>query len=137
MKVQVVGKTLQLPNLCACCAEAPDTHYGVVGVRDIIGNKSIVSTWQIPYCTQCKAHVEHMKMSWQVILLCFVTFGLFYLNYLLFWRPLKKKKAKSTMCKPTCGDVDGATFSTNGVTNTFDFPSATFAQKFAQLNGAK
>jgi hypothetical protein len=137
MKIQVTGKTLQLPTMCACCAEAADSKYEVVDVRNVVGNKAIVSKWQIPYCTQCKAHVEQVKMGWQIILLCIVTLGLFYISYLSFWRPWNKKRVKAKMCKPSCGSVDGVEFSTDGVTNTFDFPSEVFAKKFAQMNGVK
>jgi hypothetical protein len=133
MKVNVTGKSLQMPAMCACCGGAPDTEIAVADVRTS-GNKSITSTWKIPYCSKCKEHVEYMKMGLLYKILCLVTLGLAAIGYVLSWKPMKRKIVQSRMCTPTCGSTEEPGFTTNGVTQTFDFPSQSFAQKFAQLN---
>ena len=57
MRVEVSGYRLLFPPSCACCGDAPETMLQA-SVTNQNARPPQTKTWQIPYCSSCRRHVE-------------------------------------------------------------------------------
>ena len=138
MNVAVSGTALNFPRLCACCGEASETTLPVTDSTRI-GNMRYTSTWQLPYCNGCAAHVKHTSMRGWEMLLLLVTVGLYLVSYYLFYRPMRIRAAKQSMMKPSCAGHDLPSYKYFKVGNgkhIFEFKNPTFAKAFVLANQA-
>lgn len=53
--ILITGGTLRIPNMCACCSEAPQGHITIFG-NQVRGRTSISSSLDLPLCDTCLAH---------------------------------------------------------------------------------
>ena len=138
MNVAVTGTALNFPRLCACCGSPSETTLAVSDSTRI-GNMRYTSTWQLPYCNGCAAHVKHTTMRGWELLLTLLTVGSYLLTYFLFLKPMRVRAAKQDMMKPSCAGCELPSYSYFKIGNgkhIFGLGNPTFAKAFVLANQA-
>lgn len=137
MKIAVKGKSLNLPRLCTCCAQPnPETTHKVSDFQRR-GNMRYTSTWGLPYCNDCKRHIDAVDMKWYDAISIIFSAGLYLIPYFLFTRPLRKMIAKKRYLKPTCCDLEAAGyeyFMIGDGKHVFDLKNTDFQRAFVAIN---
>ncbi len=138
MQITVVGKSLSFPRMCACCAGPSDITQDLAGSQKI-GNRRYTSTWKMPYCSACLAHVKHVSMRGYEYIFLLLSMGLYLITFFLIMRPLRVRSAKQSLLKPSCAgcDLPGYAYRVaNDGTHTFEFKNPDFAKAFVLANQA-
>ena len=136
MLITVVGKSLSFPRICACCAGPADMTQDLAGSQKI-GNRRYTSTWKIPYCSACAAHVKYVSMRTYEYIFLLLSMGFYLITFFLLVRPYRLRIAKKDLLKPGCGGCDLPDYSyrvAGDGTHLFDFKNRDFAKAFAQAN---
>jgi hypothetical protein len=136
MQITVVGKSLSFPRMCACCAGPSDITQDLTGSQKI-GNRRYSSTWKVPYCSACLAHVKHVSLRSYEYVFLLLSMGLYLITFFLILRPLRLRSAKKTLLKPSCAGCDLPDYTyrvAHDGTHTFGFGNPDFAKAFAVAN---
>jgi hypothetical protein len=56
--VQISGRVIDWPGVCACCCQLADTVLGVGRTRLGVAAGADEPRWRIPYCSRCLQHIE-------------------------------------------------------------------------------
>ena len=137
MLITVVGKSLSFPRICACCAGPADITQDLAGSQKI-GNRRHTSTWKIPYCSACAAHVKYVSMRTYEYIFLLLSMGFYLITFFLLVRPYRLRMAKKLL-KPSCGgcDLPGYAYRVAGDgTHVFDVQNRDFGKAFVLANQA-
>lgn len=63
MKVSVSGKQFVFPRCCACCGGFPLVTLSVRGSEKNRLSRTKGWLWEVPYCTDCRAHVKRAEVA--------------------------------------------------------------------------
>lgn len=138
MQITVVGKSLSFPRMCACCAGPADSTQSLMAGQKI-GNRRHMSTWKVPYCSACVAHVTYVSLRTYEYIFLLLSLGFYLITFFLIVRPLRVRSAKKHLLKPSCVGCDLPEYSyrvANDGTHTFDFKNPDFAKVFVSVNQA-
>lgn len=138
MQITVVGKSLSFPRMCACCAGPSDITQDLWGSQKI-GNRRYSSTWKMPYCSTCQAHVKYVALHTYEYIFLLLSMGLYLITYFLMVRPIRVHLAKKSRLKPSCAGCDLPEYTyrvANDGTHTFTFKNLDFAKAFVVSNQA-
>ena len=153
--VKVSARILSWPAICSCCNKERDTkvsatHTRVSGRRVI---RTTTSSWEVPYCSICREHLEKAKSSkfyknlmWFGILLLFLTSGSGYFGIISLAligigykvNRNKIKEAESLMKKSCCNVWEAVKYKGYyGTVHSFVFLNEKYANSFTKLNAKK
>lgn len=158
LKVEVSGKLISFPPICACCRKPADTELGASASRSSGKRVVRVTTfaWSFPYCSACVQHTVVLKQGDEAfslvvivagilaVLVCFgsvlagIATGILGLIIAAFLRSRKEKEARR-LCSPECACSKRAVdfLGWQGTVQSFYFWNAKYAAQFMNSNASK
>ena len=159
-RFQISARILSWPRKCACCGDAPDSHFRAAASRTTGKRvqRTTTSSWEIPYCSACLAH----KAAYEAAVLWLwggVAAGIgawisasqalssgqagFVIGVVVFgaslWPYRKAQTAARAQMKTTCCTPVAAVryLEWYGSLHTFEFESQTYTNEFLAANNKK